>query len=223
VALRTGPGRLQPSTDLEILPHTIGVFVILQDGHVYGRLPESLGRCHAVVAGNRSLQGDIVPDDHPDAGLAYGVAVVGHGIADVHRAFGSGRCNKDAATGLAHVGVQAGVSFNAIGHDPDQVTIRISVVGGSVHGNLPARTDLDFVIHRSRLLVVFTARCNPHCDSSCVDGSLAVNPLVSERIGTCTVACADEIDEVATRRRGSHAGCAVDAGELDRVAVGVDR
>ncbi|MDI2020619.1 hypothetical protein PJL18_01128 [Paenarthrobacter nicotinovorans] len=154
--------------------------------------------------------------------MSHCITVIGHGVADVDGAFSGGRGNQYAAAGLADMGVEARIGFNAVREDTDDVTVGIGVVGSGINGDLPTGANLDLVIDGSRFLVVLPPGRDADRDGSGVDRTLPVNHFVPERVRSCTVTSGDEIDEAASRRRGSHGGCAVDAGELHRVAVGID-
>ncbi len=128
MTLPSGPGRAvsKPVATLRFSPHAVRIFVVLQDGNIHGRFAERLCRGHAVVAGNRRLQRQVVLDYHTDTGLTYGIAVVGNGITNVDGALRSGSGYQNPATGLADLGVEACVSSRL------SVRIRMMSPSGSV-------------------------------------------------------------------------------------------
>ncbi|MCY1231485.1 hypothetical protein D9M72_439360 [compost metagenome] len=222
VAVGPRPGSGGVRGDLQVLAHAVRVFVVLQHGNVHGGLAQCLGGGHAVIPGNGCLQGHVIADVHPDGGLGRGAAVIDDRVADVDRTLAGRRLQDDAAARLAHGGLEFRGRLDPVPNDADGVAVGVGVVPDRVHRNLAARTDLDVVVNGSGFLVRIAAGRDAHGDRAGIDGALPVHHLVTEGVSARAVARRGEVDEVAADSGGAHIGGAVDAGQLDGVAVGID-
>src|SRR6478752_3980752 len=105
------------------------------------------------------------------------------------------------------------VAFSAASASIPSVRIRIRSPSGSV--SLPAASTA--ICRPGRTLTWSSTGVGFWLVS--LRGALAVHHFVAERVGSRAVSGGDKVDEVAARRRGADAGSAVDAGQLDGVAV----